>query len=1009
MTGLVILLFAAAAPAPASEAQLRLLRRGGEKVAAARRAWAEGEQAGAVAGMAEAEALFREALGEPSQPVSDALRWLGLWEERRGRYKEALAYLTRLADGAEALWGAGHWRATECRWALRMARRSAALTPELRRREEEGRRLHRQSVKPHMEGDYATAIPLAEKALRLLGESVGEEDVLYQTCLGHLGAMLRETGDLAGALAAAEKVARIARDSLGERHPAHATALNNLGVLRKDRGDFRGALALYSRALAIYREASGEGRPEHTTTLGNIAMLHSAMGDYRAALPLLLRVLAAEEAAGSKQPHHALALNNLGMVYSRLKDHPKARGLFQQARDALRRAGLQRHPHFAGVSTNLAMTELEVGRPGDALPLLEEVLQTQRRALGERNNPYATTLINLACVRRGLGEYDAAVALLTRGLELKRALLGDDHPETIRSLTTLGGMYVARRRPGSALPPLEQALHLARRRLDTLAAVQSERQQLAAAAALRLPLSWRLALPDEAPLNAHDHVVAWKGAVFTAQHQRRLFLRLQGDERARGEAARLLGVTRQLALFSQRPDEASRRRAAELVREKDELDARLSKVSEEFRMASRPMTSAALRAALPDGVALADLFVYDGRGLRGEASWRPLLAAWVLRKDRPTERVDLGDAGEIEDAVNAWRVALEAGRGDAEAAAKIRRRLWEPLARRLAGAKVVLISPDGPMARLPFAALPGKEPGTYLIEEVALAVLPVPRLLPALLEPPGGPASLLAVGGVDFGTGTGRHTPLPGTRAEAAAVAAGFRKAFGAEAGLLTGTAATRAALAGRLPRVRLAHLATHGYFAPREMRDVLSGADARPDAPSRDDTPAGWHPGLLSGIVLAGANAPREDDDGLLTALEVAEMDLSGLELAVLSACQTGLGEGAAGEGALGLQRAFQMAGCRSVVTSLWSVDDAATSVLMERFYHHLWKEKRGKLDALRRAQMDVLRDPGLVEARAKELGGTRGLRAAGKASEVIVSGKRERRSPPAWWAAWQLSGDWR
>jgi CHAT domain-containing protein len=89
--------------------------------------------------------------------------------------------------------------------------------------------------------------------------------------------------------------------------------------------------------------------------------------------------------------------------------------------------------------------------------------------------------------------------------------------------------------------------------------------------------------------------------------------------------------------------------------------------------------------------------------------------------------------------------------------------------------------------------------------------------------------------------------------------------------------------------------------------------------------------------------------------------------------------------------------------------VDDAATSVLMERFYFHLWQKKLSKLEALRQAQLDVLRHPEWAERRVKELARVHGLRHAGKVSERIISSVKERRSPVAWWAAWQLSGDWR
>jgi CHAT domain-containing protein len=213
---------------------------------------------------------------------------------------------------------------------------------------------------------------------------------------------------------------------------------------------------------------------------------------------------------------------------------------------------------------------------------------------------------------------------------------------------------------------------------------------------------------------------------------------------------------------------------------------------------------------------------------------------------------------------------------------------------------------------------------------------------------------------------------------------------------------ATEAAVRKEAPQHRWLHFATHGFFAPKELRSALAPDPKRaksgavPGLLDREGV-AGFHPLLLSGLVLAGANRPPEpgQDDGILTALEVAELDLRHVELAVLSACETGLGEVAGGEGVLGLQRAFQAAGARSTVTSLWQVPDQATRALMERFYAGLWDRKRplGKLEALRQAQLWLLRE-----------GPTRGL--------AVVSTEPSagpRRAPPFYWAAFVLSGDWR
>src|SRR5262249_25943812 len=157
-------------------------------------------------------------------------------------------------------------------------------------------------------------------------------------------------------------------------------------------------------------------------------------------------------------------------------------------------------------------------------------------------------------------------------------------------------------------------------------------------------------------------------------------------------------------------------------------------------------------------------------------------------------------------------------------------------------------------------------------------------------------------------------------------------------------------------------HLVTHGFFLPDQglppagpdLRG-LGLVSAEPALPS-----LGEDPRLRSGLALAGANCWRERtergvSDGLLTALEVQHLDLCGTELVVLSACATGLGQVQVGEGVLGLRRAFQQAGAKTVIASLWKVPDAETEHLMTRFLK-LWLAGQAKAEALRAAQLEML-----------------------------------------------------
>ncbi len=167
---------------------------------------------------------------------------------------------------------------------------------------------------------------------------------------------------------------------------------------------------------------------------------------------------------------------------------------------------------------------------------------------------------------------------------------------------------------------------------------------------------------------------------------------------------------------------------------------------------------------------------------------------------------------------------------------------------------------------------------------------------------------------------------------------------------------ATKAALK-QISSPRLLHLATHGFF----LQDLADGTAGTRDlglfgaeAARLPATVRGEHPLLRSGLALAGANQ-RGNEDGVLTALEVAGLDLWGTQLVVLSACNTGVGEVKNGEGVYGLRRALVLAGSESQVMSLWPVSDQGTRELMIAYYRAL-QRGAGRSAALRQVQLRML-----------------------------------------------------
>jgi len=311
---------------------------------------------------------------------------------------------------------------------------------------------------------------------------------------------------------------------------------------------------------------------------------------------------------------------------------------------------------------------------------------------------------------------------------------------------------------------------------------------------------------------------------------------------------------------------------------------------------------------------------------------------------------------------------------------------------------------------LPFTALPGTDPKKYLLEELSIVIVPVPQLLPALLAAEGKKftcaPSLFAVGDVDFDGNPAQHvnakvplpfsltrggngltwSRLPHTKREVEVVETLFDKLPQAQVKRLTSNDATDAAIEQELPKHRYLHLATHGFFEEpkfiRQLQEEQMGGEKIlvPTIP----------PGLSSGIVCAGANKPTFQSSGILTATQIAELDLSLAELVVLSACETGLGKLSGGEGVLGLQRAFQIAGARSTISTLWAIPDQATAELMKRMYTNRLEKGLAAAEAMREAQLWVLNNGEKV----------------GAFPEKQSEGKR---TPPKFWAAFTFAGDWR
>lgn len=324
------------------------------------------------------------------------------------------------------------------------------------------------------------------------------------------------------------------------------------------------------------------------------------------------------------------------------------------------------------------------------------------------------------------------------------------------------------------------------------------------------------------------------------------------------------------------------------------------------------------------------------------------------------------------------------------------RHIWEPLAPYLQGVHTIYYAPSGLLHKVSFDALKDPE-GRFLIDRYALHRVISTGDIPAIKSRYHAQSvedkSIALFGGANYdleaetiaaevnhikqplssyqltyrtlpdalSPGTNWHY-LPGTLQEVKRISS-IVTALDWKTELYINHTATEdhlKMLSGSNAPVIL-HIATHGYYYPEVQEDHER---SRMITEGKNIFQLSKHPLMRSGILLSGANqkwkGQSEEDspdieDGIVTALDIANLDFNRTELVVLSACETGLGDVVSGEGVMGLQRAFRLAGAERMIVSLWQVPDKETAEMMALFYHHLAASSEGYYTAFRKAQEEM------------------------------------------------------
>lgn len=753
-----------------------------------------------------------------------------------------------------------------------------------------------------------------------------------------------------------------------------------LAVMR----DPRHAEALCRQALERGQNAFERHDVRLSSPLLSLGTLAQQRGAPHEARPLMERALVLLE--GHADPLEvAQAQQQLAGLLDKLGQDARAESLYRQSLATFAQALGPDHAATAAGRQVLAHFLHARERDAEALPLLTAALTSMRKSLGPEHVMTAEVESDLGELQSDLGQHTAGLALVQHAVAVTTQKFGAKSGLLLSHLARLGRIELALGHVPQALAATARTEDLRERRVAALLLAGSEAQKRQFLDTLRDKTDGTLSLhlqyasgQAKAAHLALETLLRRKGRLLDALAGAIGALRTRLGP---GEARLLDQLPAAQAGLSEPPQDLAKLQAwqQDQARREAEVEALQQQVSDQsaaLREAVQPVTVEQVRALLPDGAALLEYAQYQPLvpgphgAMTGLAA--PRYAAWVLTKPGDVHGVDLGPAAAIDAQVEQVRAALaDPRRGDAKDLARaLDERILGPLRPFLKQSTHLLVAPDGQLNLVPFAALVDEQ-GRWAVERWTISALASGRDLVRLQDtrPARGPAVVVA--NPAFGEGTG-FAALPGAQAEGRLLAPLLPHAT-----LWTGTQATEAALAGLHAPVVL-HLATHGYF----LGDVATGEG---------------NPLLRSGLALAGANAGTQD--GRLTALEAAGLDLWGTQLVVLSACETAVGRVHTGEGVYGLRRALALAGARTQVMSLWKVDDEATRDLMVDLYRRLGKGQ-GRAEALRQAQRAMLASAGKG---GKADRGAQALGDDGQAGPPDLG-----RAHPYYWAAFLVAGDW-
>ncbi|MCC5945598.1 MAG: CHAT domain-containing protein [Bernardetiaceae bacterium] len=847
----------------------------------------------------------------------------------------------------------------------------------------------------YYQGRYDQAIDYAKQTVEIRKKVLGKEHHDYATACSNLGLLYKTQGLYDKAKPLYTEAKEIYEKVFGREHREYANTCSNLGLLYKSQGLYEKAEPLLVEAKEIDEKVFGKQHPEYATSCNNLGYLYKSQGLYDKAELLYIEAKDIYEKTFGKQHfYYANFCDNLALLYNNQGLYAKAEPLYKEAKEIYEKILGKQHPEYAASCNNLALLYNNQGLYAKAEPLYKEAKDIYEKVLGKQHLYYTISCNNLGVLYQQQGLYAQAESLFMEAKKTLKKVLGEQHPQYASSSNNLALLYKNQGFYAQAEPLYREAIGNKTVQISNLLPTLSEKERIAYLKSIEYFFSdfqdFALAYHPENPkitAELYNQNLFTKSLVFASTQKMRRQILNSGDSvlifnfqnwKSKKD------TYNKLLQKSKDEQEKSGVNLTQMASDINELEKTLSKRSTLFAENTTVQNYKwqQVREKLGKKEAVVEIIRtlrttgYDTLGKNIKDTVYVALFVTDKTKKQP-EMLVLENGSELETKyLNYYKRAIEFKIEDQNSY----NQYWKPIQNKLEelrkkGFDKIYFSPDGVYHQISLNSLRNPETGEYLLESQNIQLIGTSRDLIELgnnetdlsqnfenyrtylfgypsynLEGEGtesegedrGFSSLQRIVGQ-----RGAVALLPGTKTEIEAIKGYFNQKNIKTQVLLEADANEQ--IFKNIKSPTILHVATHGFFVPKIKQSEVANMQ---DAVNRTLLE---NPFMRSGLLLAGCETPNpEGEDGVLTAEEAMNLSLENTELVVLSACETGLGDIQNGEGVFGLQRAFQQAGAKTVLMSLWKVSDEATQMLMSEFYKNLLSGK-SKREAFKAAQLSL------------------------------------------------------